>query len=271
MSAVMIIGNRAWLSARVLWDAPFMVRFRGVLQALLATLLAVALVSWNPADPSFNASSGAPATNWLGDNGALFADLAMQSLGLAAWPMTALLIAFGLAHAIGEAIQQRLKPTPLKALSATGGVLMLSAALSALAAPAAWPLAAGMGGLWGDAVSGVTIGGLTALRIPGAAIIVGLLFAGLGLWATGYAVGLRISDFGEATAWASGLRRRPAPPAAVPARKPRAPRAAPTAAPLIMPEVEPELSTRSRAPVEEPPLDDADASPPWEDPAPYAP
>ncbi|WP_395650251.1 DNA translocase FtsK 4TM domain-containing protein [Brevundimonas sp.] len=271
MSAVMIIGNRAWLSARVLWDAPFMVRFRGVLQALLATLLAVALVSWNPADPSINASSGAPATNWLGDNGALFADLAMQSLGLAAWPMTALLIAFGLAHAIGEAIQQRLKPTPLKALSATGGVLMLSAALSALAAPAAWPLAAGMGGLWGDAVSGVTIGGLTALRIPGAAIIVGLLFGGLGLWATGYAVGLRISDFGEATAWASGLRRRPAPVAAPPARKARAPRAAPTAAPLIMPEVEPALSTRNRAPVEEPALDDADASPPWEDPAPYAP
>ncbi|WP_271147210.1 DNA translocase FtsK 4TM domain-containing protein [Brevundimonas sp. NIBR10] len=267
----MIIGNRAWLSARVLWDAPFMVRFRGVLQALLATLLAVALVSWNPADPSFNASSGASATNWLGDNGALFADLAMQSLGLAAWPMTALLIAFGLAHAIGEAIQQRLKPTPLKALSATGGVLMLSAALSALAAPAAWPLAAGMGGLWGDAVSGVTIGGLTALRIPGAAIIVGLLFGGLGLWATGYAVGLRISDFGEATAWASGLRRRPAPVAAAPVRKPRAPRAAPTAAPLIMPEVEPALSTRTRAPVEEPALEDVDAAPPWDEPAPYAP
>ena len=66
---------------------------------------------------------GAGATNWLGGNGALFADLFMQSLGLAAWPAALLLIAFGLARAIGDAIQQRLKPTPLKALSATAGVL----------------------------------------------------------------------------------------------------------------------------------------------------
>src|SRR5690606_24940497 len=128
----------------------FVVRFRGVLQALLAALLAAALLSWNPADPSLNAASAAPATNWLGANGALFADLAMQSLGLAAWPMTLLLIAFGLAAAVGDAVQQRIRPTPLKILAATLGLLLLAGGLSALAAPAAWPLAAGLGGLWGD-------------------------------------------------------------------------------------------------------------------------
>ena len=135
MSAALAIGQRAFLSALMIWDAPFMVRFRGVLQALLATLLVVALVSWNPADPSLNAASSAAPTNWLGVNGALFADIFMQSLGLAAWPAAALTVAFGLAAAIGDAIQQRLKPTPLKALAASGGVLSLSAALSALAAP----------------------------------------------------------------------------------------------------------------------------------------
>jgi S-DNA-T family DNA segregation ATPase FtsK/SpoIIIE len=144
MSAALAIGQRAWVSARILWGAPVSVKFRGVLQALLAALLLVALISWNPADPSLNAASGAAPTNWLGLNGALFADLFMQSLGLGAWPAAILLIAFGLAAAIGDAIQQRLKPSPLKALSATGGVLALSAALSALAAPAAWPLAAGL-------------------------------------------------------------------------------------------------------------------------------
>ncbi|MFX7351651.1 DNA translocase FtsK 4TM domain-containing protein, partial [Acinetobacter baumannii] len=79
-------GRQAWISARILWEAPFVVRFRGVLQALLATLLLIALISWNPADASLNAASSLPTTNWLGANGALFADLFMQSLGLAAWP-----------------------------------------------------------------------------------------------------------------------------------------------------------------------------------------
>ena len=86
MSAALAIGQRAWVSARILWGAPVSVKFRGVLQALLAALLLVALISWNPADPSLNAASGAEPTNWLGLNGALFADLFMQSLGLGAWP-----------------------------------------------------------------------------------------------------------------------------------------------------------------------------------------
>ena len=212
MSAALAIGQRAWLSARILWGAPVSVKFRGVLQALLAALLLVALISWNPADPSLNAASGAAPTNWLGLNGALFADLFMQSLGLGAWPAAILLIAFGLAAAIGDAIQQRLKPSPLKALSATGGVLALSAALSALAAPAAWPLAAGLGGLWGDATVGVIHWICDGLRLPGAPVIAGLLFLPLGLWGIAYAIGLRPSDLREGFAWARGIRS-PAPPA----------------------------------------------------------
>ena len=187
MSTALAVGRQAWISARILWGAPFVVRFRGMLQALLATLLLVALISWNPADASLNAASSLPTTNWLGANGALFADLFMQSLGLAAWPAALLLVAFGLARAVGDAIQQRLKPTPLKALAATGGVLLLSGALAALAAPAAWPLAAGLGGLWGDAFTGLTAQGLGALRIPGGRIIAGLIFLIGGLWLTGFA------------------------------------------------------------------------------------
>ena len=248
MSAALVIGQRAFDSARTLWDAPFVARFRGVLQALLAVLLAVALLSWNPADPSLNAASSQIPSNWLGANGALFADLAMQSLGLAAWPAALLLIAFGLAGAIGDSIQQRLKPSPGKALAATAGALSLSAGLSALAAPAAWPLATGLGGLWGDGLTGLVISGLTALGVPGGAIIAGLLFLPLGLWSIGYAIGLRVSDLGDGLAWARGLRR-PAPgipdvPARRTARRPR-------------PRPEPEADIGP----------DEDA-PPWEDRAP---
>ena len=272
MSTALAVGRQAWISARILWEAPFVVRFRGVLQALLATLLLIALISWNPADASLNAASSLPTTNWLGANGALFADLFMQSLGLAAWPAALLVIAFGLARAIGDAIQQRLKPSPIKALSATAGTLLLSGALAALAAPAAWPLAAGLGGLWGDALTGLTAQGLAALRIPGGRIIAGLLFLGGGLWLTGFAIGLRAMDFIDALHWGRSLRAPAAPPPAVAAKKPRAP-AREKAAPK--PEV------RSPAPAPDAavaPDQDADGPqtayddlPPWEDePAPAA-
>ena len=266
MSAAFAIGQRAFLSALVIWDAPFMVRFRGVLQALLATLLVVALVSWNPADPSLNAASSAAPTNWLGVNGALFADIFMQSLGLAAWPAAALTVAFGLAGAIGDAIQQRLKPSPLKALAASGGVLSLSAALSALAAPSAWPLAAGLGGLWGDGVIGLVDAGFRALHVPGGSIIGGIAFLAFGLWACGYAVGLRMSDFAEGAAWASGLRRQagPAAPQTV-RRRPTRPEPDVEAAPARPPR---------RAPRLEMPVDDetdGEAPLPWDEPVAVAP
>ena len=268
MSAALAIGQRAWVSARILWDAPFVVRFRGVLQALLAALLVVALISWNPADPSLNASSSQPPTNWLGLNGALFADLFMQSLGLAAWPAALLLIAFGLAGAIGDAIQQRLKPTALKALSATGGVLALSAALSALAQPAAWPLASGLGGLWGDAIVGLIRMACDAIRIPGAPIIAAVLFLPLALWGIGYAIGLRLADLGEAFAWSRG---RAAPRPAVKAARRDAPVRTPRPRPEPEPEFEPEARSAPAAEAAYSPVsldDDDNDAPPWDEPAP---
>jgi S-DNA-T family DNA segregation ATPase FtsK/SpoIIIE len=261
MSAALAIGMQAWSGARILWDAPIAVRFRGVLQALLATLLLVALVSWNPSDPSLNAASGAAPTNWLGANGALFADLFMQSLGLAAWPATFLLIAFGLSKAIGDIVQQRLKPTPLKALSATLGVLCLSAALSALAAPAAWPLASSLGGLWGDGMVGLVRSLCAAIRVPGAPIWAGVIFLPLGLWGVGYAIGLRVSDLTDGLNWVGGMRRAAPPSKATRDATPPAPK---RQRPAPEPDLEAVPTGRVAA--------DAADTPPWAEPAPaYAP
>ncbi|RZJ05616.1 MAG: DNA translocase FtsK [Brevundimonas sp.] len=254
MSAALAIGQRAWFGARILWGAPIAIKFRGVLQALLAALLLAALISWNPADPSLNAASGLAPTNWLGLNGALFADLFMQSLGMASFPAALLLIAFGLASAIGDVIQQRLKPTTLKAFSAAGGVLALSAALSALAAPAAWPLASNLGGLWGDAIVGLIRMACSALRIPGAPIIAGVLFFPMALWAIGYAIGLRTADLGDAMVWARSGRAMAPPPA-------KARRAAAVKAP---PRPRPAPEPDDYAPVSL----DVDETPPWDAPVP---
>ncbi|WP_312491471.1 DNA translocase FtsK, partial [Brevundimonas sp.] len=101
-----------------------------------------------------------------------------------------------------------------------------------LAAPAAWPLAAGLGGLWGDGLTGLTAKAIGALHIPGARIIAGLIFLIAGLWLVGFAIGLRAMDFLDALHWGRSLKapaqRAPAKPARekVPP-KARAPRAAP--------------------------------------------
>ena len=130
MSAALAISHRIWLSARIVWQTPAIVRFRGMLQALLSVLLLIALISWNRNDPSWNAASSHAPTNWLGAQGAVVADLFMQSLGLAAWPAALLLLAFGLAIAVGDTLRHRLIVTPMRSLTATLGVLALAAALS---------------------------------------------------------------------------------------------------------------------------------------------
>ena len=58
---------------------------------LAAPLLALALASYNPMDPSANNSTHLPASNWLGRPGAYAADLLRQGLGAVAWLLIALL------------------------------------------------------------------------------------------------------------------------------------------------------------------------------------
>ena len=80
---------------------------------------------------------------------------------------------------------------------------------------AAWPLAAGLGGLWGDAVTGLAAKGITALHIPAGRIIAGLIFLIASLWMLAYAVGIRAMDFIDALHWGKSLRAPAAPQAAV--------------------------------------------------------
>ncbi|WP_374275647.1 DNA translocase FtsK [Brevundimonas sp.] len=206
---------RAWTGFRIVWSAPLMVRFRGAAQAAAAILALAALVSWNAADPSWNVASGAAATNWLGGFGAVISDLLYQSLGLAAWVALLLWLAFGAARALGGAVEGRLRPTPLKALIAALGVLALSGALSSPPEPAAWPLASGLGGLWGDGITGLIARGFGVLHAGAAPVLAGIVLAGFGLWAVGYAVGLRWRDFGDVAALAGRRTPRAAEPAGV--------------------------------------------------------
>ncbi|MFN4288481.1 MAG: DNA translocase FtsK 4TM domain-containing protein [Brevundimonas sp.] len=274
MSAAMAISQRTFEGVRILWNMPLVARFRGCVVAIAGVMGLAALLSWNPLDPSWNAASADAATNWLGGSGAVAADLFMQSLGLAAWPALLLVSAFGIAAAIDHGQPRWLRLGRWRGWTALGGILALSGALSSLADPAAWPLSAGLGGLWGDGLHALIAGLIGFARIPGAGIIAGLLLAAGALAGLAHALGLKGDDvralrhIGRASA-----RSRPAAPVRKGSRvrvrqarvtepaSPAAPRA--QGAPSLMPEPTRDLAREpSPAPDSEPRVRESRAAKP---------
>jgi hypothetical protein len=75
-----------WHIVGLAWTHPGTARLRGGIVAAIGAALAVAFATYNAADPSLNAASAALPTNALGLLGAAFADIGVQSLGLACAP-----------------------------------------------------------------------------------------------------------------------------------------------------------------------------------------
>ncbi|MFO0287051.1 MAG: DNA translocase FtsK 4TM domain-containing protein [Brevundimonas sp.] len=266
------LGLRTVAQAHAVWRAPVVARFRSALLAVVAMLTLLALASWNPADPSLNAASGLAPSNWLGTQGATLADLVMQALGLAAWPAALLLLAFGTARALAGAVSSRLNAGTGRVQAAAGGVVALAAALSALAAPAAWPIAAGLGGLAGDVLVWAVSTAVSSLGLAGGRLVAGLIAAPLALGLLAFALGLTLQDVGETMAWLrGGAAARPAASSAATAKRPGRSRARTTTA---------ETPARAATPAPGRALDRAFAddaldagdedTPPWDAPTPAA-
>jgi S-DNA-T family DNA segregation ATPase FtsK/SpoIIIE len=124
------------------------VRAGGIAILLLSAALVASLATWHVDDPSLSYAVEAPAQNLLGAPGAVFADLAMQLLGLASLGFVLPLVALGW----GLARLRRPRRPILQALAWLGGAVLLSAALACLPAFAAWPLPTGLGGAAGDLI-----------------------------------------------------------------------------------------------------------------------
>ena len=132
------------------WRHAASARFRGGLTAAVGGALAIALASWRASDPSLDASAAGAPGNLLGAAGADIADLAMQTLGLASWLVAAMLLALGIARAAEPNPDQTRKTLRWRALAGAAALLLLAAGLGAVAPPAIWPLASGLGGLVGE-------------------------------------------------------------------------------------------------------------------------
>ncbi|SFK50515.1 DNA translocase FtsK [Caulobacter sp. UNC279MFTsu5.1] len=255
-----------WDAVRYGWAQPWSARFRGGVICVVGAGLLLSVATYNAADPSLNAATGLPATNALGGAGAALADVVMQSMGLAGWMAAALMLVFGMSRVTQADPAAHRRDLRLRALVGGLGLLALAGLLAAPPRPAAWPLAKGLGGFWGDGVLNLLAGVLGFARLPGAHLIAALLLAVGAVIALGYAIGVRRIDpeaIGDLIHGLMQPRQRPAAPVPAPqpepAARPRAPRKA--AAPVI--EIEPEAPAARKAAkpakAAPPPVEDDDA------------
>ncbi len=104
------------------------------------------LATWSVHDPSFNNATRAAPRNLLGGWGAVVADLAIQSLGLASIFLFLPLAAWGW-HLVFHTVPKHKR---MRLLAWPAAVILLAATLSALPQPKSWPLPNGLGGIFGD-------------------------------------------------------------------------------------------------------------------------
>ncbi|MBV9553671.1 MAG: DNA translocase FtsK 4TM domain-containing protein, partial [Alphaproteobacteria bacterium] len=141
---------------------------------LVSFLLALALLTYNPADPSLDTASNTPATNFLGRDGAILADLLIQGIGMAAFLIPLILLGW----AFRLLLQRTLRRMPRR-LATIVPALALAAFACAVLRAAPLPTPAGVGGIVGwtllRGAAALGAGGIALPLAMGAAALVALL------------------------------------------------------------------------------------------------
>jgi len=164
---------------------------------VLAAALLVALVTYNPADPSPNVASDAPVSNLLGAPGAAVADVLLRALGMAGFVAVPLLAGWS-----WRLKRAGLPPrTWLRAAVLPPALLLLASGLAALPNPTSWPMSDGLGGAAGHLAFAHAA---EVLPWPGwaTAALAGLGGAALAGYALGWSRG-EWAAVGRAAAWVS--------------------------------------------------------------------
>jgi S-DNA-T family DNA segregation ATPase FtsK/SpoIIIE len=140
---------------------------------LASLLLLLALLTYSPGDASLDTAADSPARNYLGHDGAVFADALVQSVGLAAYLVPTVLLGWAFRLMLYHPIRR-----PARGIALLLVALVLGAAACSILHPHL-ALPAGAGGAVGWVLLGwAERAGLGALALPlamAAAALVGLL------------------------------------------------------------------------------------------------
>ncbi len=134
------------------------VQLAGLALLAVGLAVAVALLSFNAGDPSFNRATAGPARNLLSLPGAYLADLLLQTIGTAAALFALVPAVWGWRLMTGRV----LAPWWLRLAMVPFAILAGAIAMAAIPAPEAWPLRAGLGGFAGTLLQ-TGIGDLIAM------------------------------------------------------------------------------------------------------------
>ena len=145
--------------------------------------------SYVPTDPSWNASTTADVQNLFGGTGAVFADVARQTLGWSSW-------AAGMALMVGGSMRAVLVGAPKirRWLMGTAFVPLSAACFASWPVPASWPFATGLGGMLGDGLLSLAEMPFKALLMPIPTTLAGFACGAAALLFASRALGFRRGD-----------------------------------------------------------------------------
>ncbi len=158
----------------------------GLFLLVLVGLAIGALATWNVTDPSFSHATSQEATNALGYPGAVFADFAMQFLGLASVTALLPLVFWG----ILLMVQGKIGRLPKRIMAWILSALLFAAIASCFSVPPSWPMQIGLGGVFGDMM--LKLPGLFLGTFPHGAIasVIALVLLIPATWLCAFAGGL---------------------------------------------------------------------------------
>jgi S-DNA-T family DNA segregation ATPase FtsK/SpoIIIE len=164
----------------------------GILLLGIGFLLALALATFDPADPNFNHATPLKPNNWLGLPGAYISDVLLQTLGLSAWLFVLLLASWGFRVVSHRGLPRWWLNVALVPLT----LILFACFASALPVPATWALRAGLGGVVGDYLlyhQLVPLGVMAGLPIS--AVLPAVLCFGFAVLCFYFASGLSTSEW----------------------------------------------------------------------------